>query len=205
MDTKRRAMGVFIAAIIVLLAVLPAGVAAATTLFEDNFENLNNWTAIGDVVLTNDPTYAPSWGGYYARFSGGNATADLISSTIDTTCMKNITLSFAIRTVNLTVSEEKLEVQFNDSSSWHYGYTDNLSWFYSTLRLPDIANDNPTLQIKFTLENADLGEYAFIDNVIVTGEPMVCEAPLVTPIGLVALLVLLSVVATSTIVRSKKS
>jgi uncharacterized repeat protein (TIGR01451 family) len=157
-------------AVLVLLAVMPAGV-AAVTLFEDNLENLNNWTVNGDVDVTNDPTYAPSWGGYYARFSGGNTTPDLISSTIDTTCMKNIRLIFALRTVNLSVSDEYLDVQFNDSSGWQslLTYTDNLSWDNIYFNLPD---DKPNLRIRFTLENADLGEYAFLDNVTVTGTPM---------------------------------
>ena len=52
--------------------------------------------------------------------------------------------------------------------------TDSLDWATVTLSLPDNASDNPKLRIKFVLdEDADYNEYAFLDNVTVTGEPLI--------------------------------
>ncbi len=178
LSKKCEFMAIATIAALVLLAALPAGV-AADTLFEDDFEsgNLDKWTVDGMVDVTNDSTYAPSWGGYYARFSGNAACQmqRILSAEIDTTCMKNITFSFALRTVNLTLADnEKFAVQFNDGSGWKPApaYSDNLSWSQDTLSLPATADDNPNLRIRCSLGNADPGEYAFLDNVTVTGEPM---------------------------------
>jgi len=169
-------------AVLVLLAAVPAGVAAAasTTIFEDDFEsgNLNKWDNTGGLVAVTS-TPAPPWGGNYTRFSG-NATINRswITAGIDTTCMKNICLSFARRTYHLNATPAPAEafvVQFYNGTDWEFigGYSDNRLWDNDSFcPLPATADDNPDFKIRFALANADPGEYAFLDNVTVTGEPM---------------------------------
>jgi|GEM_PF-1962446 len=89
-------------AVLVLLAVVPLGSATPAPIFEDDFEsgNLDNWNRGGVVDVNSTP--APPWGGYIARFSGTDSiNRSWITAGIDTTCKKNICLSYARRTVNL--------------------------------------------------------------------------------------------------------
>jgi len=101
-------------------------------------------------------------------------------------------------------------VQFYDGTNWQLlnASSDSRPWGNITIcPLPATADDNPDFAIRFALVNASVreNEYAFLDNVIVTGEfDERCAVPLFTPIGLVALVGMLSIVATSTLVRKRR-
>jgi len=180
---KKFAVLTLAVAALVLLVALPAGVAAAT-LFADNFTsgNLNNWTTGGTVAVISGGTYAPSWGGYYAQFSGSNydSNDETITVTINSQCYKNIALSFQRRTYSLD-SGEWFYVLYDDDTSgtnWQtlasYGGGTNPNWGPVTLSLPSSANNNAGFRIQFNLDYAaDALEYAFLDNVTVTGDAMV--------------------------------
>jgi uncharacterized repeat protein (TIGR01451 family) len=177
----RKIIAIAAIAVLVLLAAVPlsSAIPAPTLIFEDDFEsgNLDKWfNVLNSVDVTNDSTYAPTWGGYYARFSfNDSAIYSGIIAKIDTSCKKNISLSFARRTVNLTGGvQEFFTVRFYNGTDWQLiaGYSDNKTWENFTYPLPVTADDNPDLRIRFLLTNADPGEYAFLDNVTVTGEQM---------------------------------
>ena len=179
---RRKLIAIVAIAAVVLLAVAPAGV-AAVIIFEDDFEsgNLAKWSSGGEVEVTNNITYAPAWGGSYVKFSGNDtkSTTHEIVAEIDTTCMKNISLSFARKTVGLNDGNDAFTVRYDNDSSTGENlaiYTDSLDWPLTLiiLPLPPDAENNPLLRIKFVLsKGSDTGEYAFLDNVTVTGEPMV--------------------------------
>jgi len=118
---KREFILIAAIALLVLLAVVPLGSAITVPIFEDDFAsgNLDNWNKDGSVKVITGGSYQPPWGGYYVTFNGSNSDFDdeeIWTDYIDTTCMKNITLSFARRTVKLNDTGEWFRVRYDIDS-----------------------------------------------------------------------------------------
>jgi uncharacterized protein (UPF0212 family) len=176
-NEKREFIAIAAIAVLVLLAVMPAGVAAATTtIFTDDFSsgNFSKWC---------NGTFIPP--NQYIDIDAGSARfkQDLgcLVACIDTSCMGNITLYYHRRTEGL-VSGEYFEINYstNGGSTWFtLEQVNNNTWASVTFNLSNLSaasNDNPNLQIRFMLH--DVAKRAYLDNVTVTGTPMVSASAL---------------------------
>jgi|GEM_PF-3628137 len=167
-NKKRECIAIAAIAALVLLAVVPAGVAAADTLFEEDFQTINwvnNWTD------SSGPFRTSSAGNYYLHFDSDND--DIESIDIDTRCYENITLSFDLRTDNLE-SGDTFRVYYRTGGGTYQqiqNYTNNQDWDLETINLPAATENVSDLQIQFWFDRSgSSSDHAYIDNVTVTGD-----------------------------------
>jgi uncharacterized repeat protein (TIGR01451 family) len=178
-DKTRECIAITTIAALVLLVALPTGVAAADTLFEDDFQsgtiNASKWPTFINVTIG---------GSYYAEFySGGGGIANITSITITAICKENITISYDRRTTGFSTSGGGWFASTNDDlfisgysldngGTWTQleGVDSNSDWAYRTYDLPA-----GNLKIQFALiDTGDIGARAYLDNVTVTGDPIAC-------------------------------
>jgi len=165
---KREFIAVAAIAILVLLALVPAGVAAAT-IFEDDFEsgNLDKWDTQGD------PDVVGPLGGRYVSFDDDN---DEIHVHLDTTCWVNISLSYRRNVSNMGSSEFfKVNYSTNGGSTWPMleQIRNAPNWTTVNFNLPPAANNNDDLRVRFRLDDGDdAGEWAHLDDVFINGTPL---------------------------------
>ena len=183
---KREFIAIAAIVVLVLLAALPAGVAAATTIFEDDFETGTidgaKWTYIDSPTPVNGLGSGGTWG---ILFDGGDDPDDQLTSiNISTTCMKNITVSYYAQTVSLEPDNWFVsEYSTNGGGTWTEldNLTDDLSYAMYQHLLLSSADDIQNLRIRFRITagtqnstppgNVPTDE-ARLDLVTVTGEPM---------------------------------
>jgi hypothetical protein len=198
-------------AALVLLAALPAGVAAVTeTIFEDDFQpgNLDKWSKTGSVVIITGTSDRPPWTPSSNKFVQFNDNTNKLYTSINTIGRENIRLSYARQTEVAAGEYFEVEYSTDGGSSWSsLEQRNNNTWENVTYPLSAAADNNPDLRIRFWLHDGQGGgEAARLDTVLVTGEPIPppIEAPALTPTGLVSLATMLSILAAVTLVRKRR-
>jgi len=149
-----------------VLSVLPR------TLFSDTFDTgISGW-------ITNEVTTksfdSPKYGICVKMKKGG-----WIQKTVSTEGYDTINVSFALGTSYFEGSEA-VQVQWSSNgASWtvfktiEHGDTDEDGQLHDfTYSLPDGASNNPNFTLKFMIYGADLTDYGYVDNVVVSGIPM---------------------------------
>jgi len=172
----------------VMIMILAVSAAAADTLFEDDFESgtidPSKWTVVDSPAITSDPDYVYA-GAYSVLFNGGNNPDDqLISVDIDSTGMNDISVSY-YRMIESLESDNDFMVEYSVDGGDSWTVIENidgsLEYSQMTENLPAEAENNPNLQLRFRINAGEVnGDFAAVDNVLVTGEPGDFTAPEIT-------------------------
>jgi PKD repeat protein len=142
------------------------------TVFSDGFETALTWTASGDVTWF---TGTPKNGTHSVRLR----TTGSIEKTIATTGYRFISVAFNLGANSLDNANENLQALWFDGGSWVVlqqinngdpGENNQLNAF--EFQLPQAADDNPTLALRFKLNGSGTGDYGYIDDVVVKGYPL---------------------------------
>jgi hypothetical protein len=149
-------------------------------IFYDDFESLrpsaNGWTETGSVDWG---VYIPTNGVRDVRFRGG-APAESITRTISTAANSSIIVSFQWAGSSLESGEYvRAEYSTNGGTSWTTlsqitGPIGTITTFtsYTSTTLPASADYNPSFVLRFIISaNSNTNDYAYIDDVRVTGIP----------------------------------
>ncbi|MDP4268078.1 MAG: hypothetical protein Q8880_11655, partial [Bacteroidota bacterium] len=97
-------------------------------------------------------------------------SSDKISKSVDTTGYTNIVIKYAVMTT-ITNKKKHLYCEWYDGSTWNMvsDITSKQGWVSKIIDLPQKANNNENLMIRFRTSGYTDKEYAYIDEVSVTG------------------------------------
>jgi uncharacterized repeat protein (TIGR01451 family) len=172
-NEKLKDIAIAAIAVLMLLAAVPAGV-AAVTLFEDDFQ-LPSWASNWDDSL-GPLRVCPAFNCYLSFWVDGD---DIESVLINATCMKNIVVSYDRMTSDFwgESGDKHFQSYYSTDGGIIWFPLENISWSSNwttkTYNLSVAANDNPNLRLRFCADiGSSFAEYANLDNVTVTGEPM---------------------------------
>jgi len=163
-------LSLLLAGLALLLATPPAS-AAPITVFADDFEaGLSDWNVAGTVDWYSG---TPKHDTHSVRL----AKKSSITQTVPTTSYSDLSLSFYLGAENLGRSDT-VSVEWSNGSYWHLltqiGNRDpendgELHFF--EFALPTDAYDNPSFALRFSISANKTSDLAFVDDVVLTGEP----------------------------------
>jgi hypothetical protein len=138
-----------------------------TQSYFDDFET-NTWTA-GNWILGNMKPRLREKAAYNGLFGARLRNQTWIETTVDTTGISNVRLSYARRTKKLDAGE-MLMSEWWDGGSWLIlEQTSTLSWSPVTFNLGPSAGNNPALKIRFRTIASENRERGDVDDVKVDG------------------------------------
>ncbi len=147
-----------------------AAVVSANTLFSDSFETGLSWTKSGDVTWYAGSPHAGTHG-VRLRQTGG------ITKNISLVGYSNIVVSFSMGAYSLDTSKEKVQALYYDGTNWvemaviqNNGVHENNALNAYSVKLPASVQGLAKFAIRFKLTGNARGDYAYIDDVVVTGD-----------------------------------
>lgn len=148
----------------------PTAPPSQQTLFQDGFES-GNLTA-GNWVVQNSNAFASIGAAFLGSYGARLRSTTWMERSINTTGMKDITISYARRTTNL-LSGQWLFVEWWNGSSWVLiEQTNATAWQQVTFTLPSGANNNPAFKIRYRLNSNSTSRRGDVDVVQVIGTPI---------------------------------
>jgi hypothetical protein len=160
-------------AITVRLEPLSDGISNGDQLFSDGFESgaltAGGWVTGGAAVGTSNRFH-----GVYA--AALNAT-DFLTKSLSTVGYENIAFAYCRRTRDFDASGDNLYVEWSDNGGATWAELEHLvatSAGYGGRRfiLPVTANNNPNVQVRFRMDTDSTGDYGYLDDIVITGEPI---------------------------------
>ncbi len=134
-------------------------------IFSDGFESGS--FATGGWIVANKKARVHTKAAYTGLYGAMLRRTTAIEVAVDTTGRTGVTLSYARRAIR--ASGGALVVEWFDGASWHLvEATGNTGWGTTTVSLGVLADDNPDLRIRFTV-NAGRGQ-VHVDDVLVDAD-----------------------------------
>ncbi len=144
---------------------------AQSSIFSDGFESSLSWSTSGDVTWY---TGAPKIGTHSVRLRYTGS----IQKTISTVGYENITVSFYLGAGSLDNSNENVQCLWYDGSAWtllkqinNGDPEEDYGLHAFSFSLPSGADDNSDFALRFKINGSGTGDYAYVDNVVVEGDP----------------------------------
>ncbi|MBP1992297.1 hypothetical protein [Paenibacillus eucommiae] len=134
--------------------------------FDSNNYTAGGWTNSGTTLGT-PYVYTGTHG---AKFTGTNS----LTKAVSTAGKGNITISYALKTLNSPTASDHFICEWWNGSSWVVAndQTGYFGWAIKTLTLPAAASNLPYFQVRFRT-NMSASPYAYLDKVEITGTPLV--------------------------------
>lgn len=138
-----------------------------TALFFDGFESGN----ITDGGWVNSSAVISSSYKYNGTYSSQLNSSDSITKSISTEGYESIVISYARRSVNCESSDKLICAWSLDGTVWNTleSMSGTNDWGFRSYDLPAAANNNPNFRIRFYTSGNTYYDYAYVDNVLISG------------------------------------
>ncbi len=163
-------------------------VTSANTLFTDSFETGLNWAQSSDVTWY---TGSPRAGTHGVRLRQSGS----ITKKFSLAGYTNVSVSFSMGAYSLDTSKEKVQALYYDGTRWvefaviqNNGAHENNALNAYSVKLPALVDGLAAFGLRFKLSGNARGDFAFIDDVVVTGDTATVTKPPVAnqPVAFIA-------------------